>query len=145
MDLSNVYGFNIILIVANTIIALVIALILGKLHEVIHAIRAKQLGYKVNKISLWKNETDIDIKEDDPNFKKIARTPYYVMFPIGFLFIIIGYYMWTVRNPFYFGVIIGGIAIIFLHILSLRYEGKDVNRTMFKMQKEQSKVLDKER
>ena len=127
MDLGNVYGFNVIVIILNTIVAMVIALVAGKVHEVIHALRAKQLGYKVNGISLWKNETDVDIEEDDPNFKRIARAPYYVMMPFGFFLIWLGYYMWTVRNMFYFGVIIGGIAIIFLHLLSLKFEGKDLN------------------
>lgn len=127
MDLGNVYGFNLIAIILNTIIAMVLALVAGKVHEVIHALRARQLGYKVNKITLWKNETDIAISDDDPNVKKIAMAPYYVMIPFGSLLILLGCYMWTLRNMFYFGVIIGGVAIIFLHLLSMKFEGKDLN------------------
>ena len=61
MDLSNVYGFNVIVIGLNTIIAMIIALAAGKAHEVIHAMRAKQLGYKVNKITLWKQQNDVAV------------------------------------------------------------------------------------
>ena len=127
MDLGNVYGFNLISIILNTILAMVIALVAGKVHEVIHAVRARQLGYKVNKITWWKNETNIAISDDDPNVKKIAMAPYYVMIPFGGFLIWLGYVMWTLKNMFYFGVLIGGVAIIFLHILSMKFEGKDLN------------------
>lgn len=122
MDITDVGGFNLLMIIINTIIAMVIALVAGKSHELIHALRAKQLGYTVKKITLWKNETDIDITEDDPNYKKISRAPYYVMFPLGTCLIVCGYYLWTIRIPYYLGVLIAGVAIIFLHVLSIKFE-----------------------
>ena len=139
MDLGNVYGFNVIVIILNTILALVIALAAGKMHEVIHAIRAKQLGYKVTSFPLYKNEVDIHTKDcdgncndtcftqDDPNFKSVARISYYILMPFGFLLVLFGYYMWTVRNTYFLGVMIGGIAIVFLHLMTLKFEGKDLN------------------
>jgi len=127
MDLSNVYGFNVLVIILNTIIAIIIALVAGKFHEVIHALRAKQLGYKVNKISLWKNETDIAIEDDDPNVKDIAMAPYYVMLPLGFILIVFGYYLLTIQSMFFLGIMVAGVAIVFLHLLSLKFEGKDLN------------------
>lgn len=140
--LEDVYGFNILNIILHTIIAIVITLILGKFHEVLHAFKAKKLGYKVNKISLWKNETDIEINENDPNHKKIAYFPYYVMFPLGILLIIFGWQPWK-GGTFIFGVLISGVAIIFLHCLSLIYEGKDLNDKMLCMSKESSDDVDK--
>jgi len=132
MDLGNVYGFNVLVIILNTIIALIIALAAGKAHEVIHAMRAKQLGYKVNKITLWKNETDIAIADDDPNVRRIAMAPYYVMLPLGFILIVFGYYLLTIQSMFFLGIMIAGIAIVFLHLLSMKFEGKDLNETTFK-------------
>jgi len=46
------YGFNVGSIIFNTIIALVITLVIGKLHEVIHMKTAQRLGYKVTGFKL---------------------------------------------------------------------------------------------
>ena len=143
MDLYNLYGFNIIVIILNTILALVIALALGKFHEVLHALKAKQLGYRVNKISWWKNEVDIAVSEDNPDSKKIARFPYLINVPIGFILSIIGFYgilqiypLVVFNYDMSLGVLVGGVATLFLHALSVKFEGKDVNNKMSQVQKE---------
>jgi hypothetical protein len=123
-----VYGFNITLIIINTFIAMVIALLLAKTHEVIHYVVAKKMGYKINGFKLWKNEVDVDIKPDDPNFKKIARAPYYVLIPVGALLVIWGVLMYP--GEYFLGILVAGVTILFLHCLSFPFEGKDIKKKM---------------
>lgn len=107
---------------------MVIALLLAKTHEVIHYAVAKKMGYKINGFKLWKNEVDVDIKPDDPNFKKIARAPYYVLIPVGALLVIWGVLMYP--GEYFLGILVAGVTILFLHCLSFPFEGKDIKKKM---------------
>jgi len=132
-----VYGFNVGNIIFNTMLAMAITLVAGKLHEVVHYVVAKRLGYKIISFKLLKNETDVDIKEDDPNFKKIARAPYYVMMPIGAILLCLGIAIYP--SEIFLGVSVAGVAILFLHGLSFKFEGKDEKRgEVLLVQKEES-------
>ena len=111
--------FNYINIIFHTVVALAIAIPCGKAHEFIHIIAAKRLGYKINKIEWWKNEVDIAINQDDPNNRKIARAPYYVMIPFSLILIYLGWHF------MFLGVGIAGVGILFLHILTFKFEGRD--------------------
>jgi len=135
----NVSGFNVGSIIFNTIIALVITLVIGKLHEVIHMVTAQRLGYKVTGFKLWKNEVDVDIKPDDPNFRKIANAPYYIMIPVGIALTIVGLFLYP--GEFFLGIFIAGVATLFLHGLSFLVEGKDVKREVFLMQEKTSDTV----
>jgi len=116
-------SINLVEVLIQTIIAIVCVVPMGTLHELIHAWKAKQLGYTVKSMNLRKNETIIDIQADDPNHEKIAKAPYYFMFPIGAIIIIAGYFLEVL------GMIIGGIAILFLHLISFWLEGEDPYET----------------
>jgi hypothetical protein len=100
------------------IIAILFSMAVGKFHETIHLITAKLLGYKVKYFKLWRNETDVDIQDTDPNWKKIARAPYYVMFPLGVVLIIVGWY-------YSLGLFVAGIGTIIMHLVTFNLEGKD--------------------
>ena len=103
------------------IISVVIVLGLGKVHELLHARKAIQLGYKVRNFKLlgWKNETDIDIEIDNPDLIKIARAPYYVLMPFGIIMLLVGFWFMT------FFLIISGAGVVFIHSLTYWKEIED--------------------
>lgn len=123
---------EIIELLLHTVLGMAIAVALGWLHEFLHMYAAIRLGYKVNNINLRMNETDIDITEDDPNFKKIALAPYYVNFPLAILLVVVGIYL----N--FLGIIIGGVATILLHSVTVWVEGKDLKKTLCDVDEYQS-------
>lgn len=106
-------------IVRDIIIAVVIAVPCGAIHEWLHARKAMKLGYNVQ-VDFRSNETTIDVPNDSPDAKKIARAPYVVMFPLSFILLTIGLYF----NQL--GLIIGGGGIGFLHLISYPLEGRDI-------------------
>jgi len=111
--------FNIINIIFHAVVAILIAVPCGKIHELIHVYSAKKLGYKINKIEWWKNEVDIAIEQDDPNNKKIARAPYYVMIPFSIILIIIG---WQLK---FLGVGVAGVGLLLMHLVTFKLEGRE--------------------
>ena len=147
----EIYGFNIVNIIINTGIAIFISIVIGKLHEVFHIIRANQLHYQVVNFELWKNETEIGtcpvcnhvVVNENANVvgkckwckgplydqlpkdveHKIGKFPYYFNFPIGIALIIIGWF----SQPFYiwWGIIVAGVFIVFAHIITLPLEGRE--------------------
>lgn len=121
--------FNVPLIIGHTIVALVICLIAGKFHEVLHVVVAKKYGYKIKSFALWKNEVDVDIEADDPNLKKIANAPYFVMFPLGVCLILVGWFI------DFLGILVAGVGIILMHSVTVFLEGRE-ERGMQKLQKE---------
>lgn len=116
----NIYGFDVLQIALHIIIAIAIAVPLGKVHELCHLRTAKRLGYKVTNFQLWKNEIEIDIKHADPNTKKIAYAPYYIMIPICLFLIGIG---WQYQI---LGVFIAGVGSLLIHMITLPLEGRDL-------------------
>jgi len=133
------YDFNVGNILINFLIALVIALVSGKFHEVIHYVVARRLGYKVNSFSLWKNEVDVAIEPTDPNYKKIAVAPYLFFYPFGTVMLLLGIYLFP--SDLFLGFLVAGIAILFLHTLSFFYEGKDVKRKVSDVQEKTSESV----
>jgi len=103
----------------HTVIAIAIVLPCGWLHEYLHCVAARKLGYKVTSMNLRRNETDIKISPDDPNVKKIAKAPYYILTPIGIILLVVGIALNIL------GVGIAGVTILFLHGLSFWFEGKE--------------------
>jgi len=91
---------------------------LGKIHEILHIYKAKKLGYKVISWTRFKNEVDIDIQPNDPNVRKIGVFPYLVLVPIGWLIVVLGWFLNS------FGILLAGIATIIIHGLSIGKEGK---------------------
>jgi len=130
------YGINVLNVLFHIFVAISITLPLGKFHELLHVVKAKQLGYKCTKFSLWKNEIEIHRKDCDgkckdtcftkenPHWKTVGYAPYFVMFPLGFLLIVLGLQPWQ-GGTFILGVFVAGIAVILLHCLSLPFEGKN--------------------
>lgn len=117
--------FNISNIIFHAIIAIIIAVSCGKIHELLHVVRAKQLGYKINKIEWWKNEVDIAITQDDPNNKAIGRFPYYVMIPASIIMIVVGWQPWNSIFPWFLGITIAGIGLLLMHLVTLPFEGRE--------------------
>ena len=107
-------------VLLDIIIAIIIAVPCGTLHEYLHVRKAIKLGYKA-KVNFRRNETEIDVPPDSPDVKKIARAPYVVMIPLSLFLILIGYYI-------KFGILIGGVCVLFLHIISYPLEGKDIEK-----------------
>ena len=103
----------------HTVIAIAILLPCGWLHEYLHCVAARKLGYKVTSMNLRRNETDIKISPDDPNVKKISNAPYYILVPFGIILLVIGIGFGIL------GVGIAGVGILFLHSLSFWFEGKE--------------------
>lgn len=150
------YGINIVNVIIHALIAIGITVPLGKVHEILHVIKAKQLGYKCTKFALCKNEIEVHQKDcdgncgdkcftkNDPNWKNVAYAPYFVMFPLGFLLIVFGWQPWQ-GGTFILGVFIAGVAVILLHCISLPFEGKDVRRKLSELQETESEsVVEKE-
>jgi hypothetical protein len=117
------FGFDIGYILVNIGIALAIAMPLGKLHEYIHKWTAERLGYKVTGFKLWKNETDVDIKKSDPNWKKVAYAPYYYLIPLGLCIMTIGFII--IDRYIGLGLVVGGGGTVLMHVVSIRMEGRD--------------------
>jgi len=115
----NLFGFDIFLIILHAIIAIAIAVPMGKVHELIHLYTAKRLGYKIINFSLWKNETEVDIRADDPNVKKIGYAPYLVMVPLSIVLIVLGWQFQIL------GVLIGGAGSLLIHLITLPLEGRE--------------------
>jgi len=115
----EVMGIDALWLIGQTALAIVIALIIGKVHEYFHVREAKKLGYKITGFAFWKNEVDIAIKPDDPNVDKIARAPYYYMIPLSIILIPIGYFVW---QP---GIIVAGIGSLIMHSVSIFVEGRE--------------------
>ena len=115
---------SIVELLFHLIVGMGISVSVGWFHEVLHAYKAVRLGYKVNNMSFRRNETDIEIEEGDPNFRKIAMAPYYVIFPISIMILIAGFYF------SFLGLIIAGVALILLHSISIFGEGKDIKELL---------------
>ena len=111
--------FNIINILFHAAVAIVIAVPCGKIHELIHVVVAKKLGYKINYIKIWKNEVDIAIEPSDPNSGRIARAPYYVMIPFSIILIWLG---WHFK---FLGVGVAGVGLLLMHIVTFKFEGRE--------------------
>ena len=107
-------------ILLDIIIAMIITVPCGTLHEYLHVRKAIKLGYNA-KVNFRRNETTIDIPPDSPDAKKIAQAPYIVMIPFSLFLIIFGWYI-------NFGIFIAGVAVLFLHIISYPFEGKDIEK-----------------
>jgi hypothetical protein len=122
MDFTHLSPENIVKdpywIIIQVIIAIVICMALGKVHEYLHMRKAKQLGYAIKSFKWFRNETDVDIQPDDPNVRKIAYAPYIVLVPTGWLLFILGFVIDS------FGIFLGGIGTLVIHGLSLGKEGK---------------------
>ena len=103
------------------LVAIMIPVFFGTLHEYLHAWRAKHLGYNV-KINLFRNYVDADVPKESPDFKKIANAPYVVILPLSLLIFILGIYFMQ------FGLVFGALTTLFLHVLSYPLEGKEVWR-----------------
>jgi len=121
--------FNIPLIILHTIVAFVICLIAGKVHELLHVYVAKKYGYTITSFALWKNEVDIDIEPDDPNVKKIAHAPYFVMFPLGGILVVLGWYI------DFLGILVAGVGIVLMHSVTVFLEERE-ERAMQKLREE---------
>ena len=117
------YGFDILYVVINILIALAIAIPIGKLHEYIHKWTAERLGYKVTGFKLWKNETDVDIKKSDPNWKKVAYAPYYYLIPLGLGIAAVGFII--IDRYIGLGILVGGVGTVLMHVVSIKVEGRD--------------------
>lgn len=113
--------FDVTEIVFHLVVAILIVTPTGTLHEWLHTRKARQLGYEVVHTNYRTNETEVKIEPDDPNVKVIGNAPYYVLFPLGAIIIIVGYIFSIL------GVIVGGIAILFLHAISFWLEGEDLH------------------
>ena len=111
--------FNIETIILHTAIAIIIVMILSKVHEYIHIYEAKKFGIKINNINWWKNEIDIEITKEHPHWKQVAYTPYYYLIPVGVIIAMIGIYFQ------YFGIVIGGAGTILINVISIKGEGSD--------------------
>lgn len=105
-------------IITQFAITVLICFSLGKIHEILHIYKARQLGYRLISYKLFKNEVDIDILESDPNVRKIGLYPYIILVPLGWLLVPIGWYLDS------FGILLAGVATVILHALSLKGEGK---------------------
>jgi len=121
---------EVVILIFHLLLGMGIAVSLGWLHEYLHAFEAKRRGYKVNKINLRRNETDIEIEMDDPNFKKIARAPYLVIFPLSIFLLFIGIFFGIL------GLIVAGVASVILHSVSFWFEGKDIKETLCNVEEE---------
>ena len=104
----------------DIIIAIIIAVPCGTLHEYLHVREAIKLGYQAN-VNFRRNETEIDVPSGSPDAKKIARAPYKVMIPLSLFLIFLGYYI-------NFGILIAGVCVLFLHIISYPLEGRDIEK-----------------
>jgi len=111
--------FNILNIIFHAVVAIAIVVPCGKIHELIHVYMAKKLGYKINYIKLWKNEVDIEIEPDDPNSRKIANAPYYVMIPFSIILIWLG---WHFK---FLGIGVAGVGLLLMHLVTFKLEGRE--------------------
>jgi hypothetical protein len=104
-------------IVIHLIVAIAIAIPAGTIHEYLHRRKAKQLGYNVTKGERFKNETIVDVT-DEEHIKKIARAPYIIIVPIALALFIMGLYL------MHLGVLAGSGATLLMHMISYPLEGK---------------------
>lgn len=116
-------------IVTQSFIALFSAVAIGLIHELLHYVRTKVLGYKITwyrtrftmgfeieHSSIRGSDTPekIKIKED---IKKIAHFPYIFIIPLSIGIIVIGWYFW------WWGLIFAGGVSLGFHIYAFRKEG----------------------
>jgi len=111
-------------IVVHSIIGIVIALTIGFMHEGLHYLKAKKLGYETEwfrtKMSMG---FTISHKSNRGQWridkKKIALAPYYALVPVSIIILLIGIYLG------HLGIGVGGVAGILLHVIGWPMEGKD--------------------
>jgi len=116
-------------IVTQSLLALFSAAMIGLLHELLHYIRTKILGYKVtwyrtrftmgfeiehSSIRGIDTPEKMKIKKD---IKKIARFPYIFIIPLSIGIIVIGWYYW------WWGLIFAGGVSLGFHAIAFRKEG----------------------
>lgn len=106
-------------ILLHTLVAIMIVMTASKTHEFIHIYMAKKFGIKINSIDWWKNEIDLEVTRADPRWKAVAYTPYLYLIPAGLLIVMCGVYMQ------YFGLLVGGAAILLTNIVSIKGEGRE--------------------
>ena len=110
---------NILDVVLNLIIAGVICVLFEIFHELLHILRAKQLGYKISSFSIKNAEVVVDVKNESDNIK-IARFPYLIILPVSILMLYIGY---SYSIDF---LTWSSIMIVIFHIISYKLEGREV-------------------
>ena len=102
-------------IILDTILAIAIAVSLGFLHEALHIRKAKQLGFKAEKVK-GHNITLVDV-EDPVKARQIGLAPYYVIVPSATVILLAGIYLFNL------GLIVGGGATLLIHAFAYK---KDV-------------------
>lgn len=107
-------------IIYHSIIAIVIAVPMGTLHEYLHFRKAKQLGCKVTK-NYRKNETVVEGDEDPKISKQIKQAPYILIIPISIIILLIGLFF------IHMGLIMGGGGTLLIHTISYPLEGREFN------------------
>ena len=109
----------------DTISAISIVLILFLIHELLHYIKAKKLGYEVE----WYTTTfmagfDINKKSRRQKWiedkKQIGLFPYYFIIPASVIILLIGIITSSL------GISIAGFASLLLHGISITCEGKEL-------------------
>lgn len=109
----------------DTILAISIVLILFLIHELLHYVKAKKLGYKVE----WYTTTfmagfEIDKKSRRQKWiedkKQIGIFPYYFIIPVSLVILIIGIIISSL------GISIAGFTSLLLHCITFSLEGKDI-------------------
>ena len=100
------------------IIAVIIAVSFGVIHEYLHRRKAIQLGCNVTKGPRFKNETIVDTT-DPIKVKQIARAPYIVIVPIALVILGIGIYL------VHLGLMAGGGATLLIHAITYPLEGRE--------------------
>jgi fatty acid desaturase len=113
-----------ILIIGLT--GIIIALVFGFFHEVMHYWKAHQLGYEVEwwrttfRMGFNVDSGDRPMKQWNKDNTQIALAPYYLVIPIATIFLVVGiiFQEW--------GVVLGCSATLLMHAFSFTKEGKEV-------------------
>jgi len=101
------------------VVALIIAVSMGFLHELLHIHMARHLGYNVKKIDFFKNEIVVDV-DDVGDIRKIARAPYIVLIPLNMIIFLTGIWFCSI------GLMVGGGTVLLLHAVSYFREGRRI-------------------
>lgn len=119
-----VQAFFSIPILTDSLIAVAIVVPLGFIHEGLHYLEAKKLGYKVKwfrgKITMGFDVISDDTTNWEKNMKRIGRAPYKFIMPIAISITFVG---WMLNS---FGVTVAGVASIVMHIYTFSREGRTI-------------------